>query len=221
MTLTSTSVVTDRLSVTVSPTLTNITTCHYLTLLPLPCISGTLMRCLVSSLYFVLWRSTPLVHSRRLSRFVRFFVRCLASHATPCSLRCVCVASSGSATPASLRCICTLCIPCLSLMYILVLSVVSTLASVIHSSSRRSHSVPSASREQRPALLHLSSCTRTLDSRFGSRSYVIPVAIVRSFLFALTFLLYRAQIVITMFTFHPFAISMLLDERRHTRCCKL
>jgi hypothetical protein len=109
--------------------------------------------CVVSSLYFVLWRSTPLVHSRRLSRFVRFFVRCLASHATPCSLRRVCVAPSKSATPASLRCVCTLCVPCLSLMYLLVLSVVSTLASVIHSSTRRSHSVSSASREQRPALL--------------------------------------------------------------------
>jgi hypothetical protein len=42
------------------------------------------------SLYFVLWRLTSLGQPGdrlRHFRFVRFSLRCLASHATPCSLR--------------------------------------------------------------------------------------------------------------------------------------
>jgi hypothetical protein len=100
----------------------------YLTLLLLPYISFLLPWCLVSSLYFVLWRSTPLVHSERLSCFVRFSLHCLASHATPCSLRRVCV--RRQATLPSVR---------------------SRRHTLVHPSFTLRTSAP---REHRPALLH-------------------------------------------------------------------
>jgi hypothetical protein len=60
--------VTDRLSVTISPTLTTTSARPYLTLLPLPCIPFTLPWCLVSSLYSVFVRVVSFVSQSLPSR---------------------------------------------------------------------------------------------------------------------------------------------------------
>jgi hypothetical protein len=93
--------VTDRLSVTVSPTLTTTPARPYLTLLPLPCISCTLLWCLVSSLYSVFVRVVSFVsQSLPLRRDVSFVLSLPCLSRTPLlvpSLVCACVVKVSTA----------------------------------------------------------------------------------------------------------------------------